>query len=62
LANNDGRVKLAIRDDGAGFELADVKVGEHYGLTLMKERAELIGAQFDVQSRPGQGTTVSMAK
>lgn len=56
----NGRVELAIADDGAGFDLSRVKVGERYGLTLMKERAELIGARFEVQSKSGQGTTVRM--
>lgn len=60
LTHQDGHVELAITDDGTGFDVSEVKTSEHYGLTLMKERAELIGARFHVESKPDRGTTVRM--
>ena len=30
----------------------------HYGLLGMRERAELIGGRFEIESAPGQGTTI----
>jgi two-component system sensor histidine kinase DegS len=55
---------LMIRDEGPGFRPQDVarRAGrESWGLTSMRERAELIGARFVVTSRPGHGTEVSLA-
>jgi signal transduction histidine kinase len=43
--------------DGTGFDLATVDL-ERYGLTGMRERAAMIGAAVEVNSRPGGGTEV----
>jgi signal transduction histidine kinase len=51
------RIDLVIRDDGTGFDLATVEL-ERYGLTGMRERAAMIGASVEVNSRPGGGTEV----
>ncbi|NJN16662.1 MAG: sensor histidine kinase [Oscillochloris sp.] len=58
-----GRVRLAIRDEGPGFAPRAVarRAGrENWGLTSMRERAELIGARFLVTTSPGHGTEVSV--
>jgi two-component system sensor histidine kinase DegS len=63
LAQHGGRLHLTIRDDGPGFDPHEVarRAGKsNWGLTSMRERAELIGAQFSVASRPGHGTEVSV--
>lgn len=49
-------VRLEIADDGRGFDPAHSPDNGHYGLRGIQERAELIGAQVQVESRPGQGT------
>jgi signal transduction histidine kinase len=51
------RIDLVIRDDGTGFDPAEVEL-ERYGLTGMRERAAMIGASVEVQTRPGGGTEV----
>ena len=51
------RIDLVIRDDGTGFDLAAVDL-ERYGLTGIRERAAMIGASVEVNSRPGGGTEV----
>jgi signal transduction histidine kinase len=51
------RIDLVIRDDGTGFDLATVEL-ERYGLTGMRERAAMVGASVEVNSRPGGGTEV----
>jgi two-component system nitrate/nitrite sensor histidine kinase NarX len=51
---------LEVRDDGQGFAVTDVPGLSRYGLRGMRERAELIGADFQVISRPGEGTTVTI--
>lgn len=54
---------LGIRDNGAGIP-ANVFAGGgrrgHFGLTGMRERATQIDAQFDIASRPGAGTEISV--
>lgn len=52
-------LKLSVRDDGAGFADSNGKSG-HYGLIGMKERASHIGANLELASAPGRGTTVSV--
>ena len=51
------RIDLVIRDDGAGFDPASVEL-ERYGLTGMRERANMISASVEVNSHPGGGTEV----
>ena len=50
---------LIISDDGAGFS-TDAVAPHHFGLTLMRERAESVGASFEVASAPGAGTRISL--
>lgn len=57
LANE---IFLEIRDDGQGFALSDIQGLSRYGLRGMRERAELIGADFQIISRPEEGTTVKI--
>lgn len=54
---------LEIRDDGRGFDMGTVAKRGHrnFGMQVMNERAELIGARFDVRSRPDGGTVVRLA-
>jgi two-component system, NarL family, nitrate/nitrite sensor histidine kinase NarX len=49
---------LEIRDDGKGFSPDDVSSHSQHGLRGMRERAELIGADFQVISKSSQGTTI----
>jgi signal transduction histidine kinase len=53
-------IRLSIEDDGKGFDTEQAACPEHhFGLELMKERAELAGGEVIVQSRPGKGTFVT---
>lgn len=51
---------LEVSDDGRGFDVTAVAARgrRNFGLQFMRERAELIGAHFEVRSRPGGGTVV----
>ncbi len=53
-----GTLVLEISDDGVGFSAEDVPEFSRHGLRGMRERAELIGADFQVISKPASGTTV----
>jgi signal transduction histidine kinase len=54
-------VVLRIKDNGKSFDLQRVwKVGvsKRLGLLGMRERAEMVGGTFKIESEPGQGTTI----
>ncbi len=59
LARIGGEIRLSVTDDGIGFDPANTPRG-HLGLVGMRQRAERIGAEFAVTSRPGHGTAVSV--
>jgi signal transduction histidine kinase len=58
VRGRDGRLELTVTDNGRGFDLAAVGSG-HLGLGIMRERAESVGAELQVVSRPGEGTAVT---
>ena len=58
LNRRSARVELTVTDDGTGFSFDESNSG--LGLGGMRERALLVGGELDVQSRPGEGTTVRL--
>ena len=54
------RVHLFVSDDGRGFDGGVAPPAGHYGLIGMKERAAHIGADLQLTSAPGRGTTVAV--
>lgn len=59
LKHEGSAVTLSIRDDGQGFDPEQTTSG-HYGLSMMHERAEGVGAQLSIMSQPGQGTELTI--
>jgi hypothetical protein len=51
-------VVLAIRDDGVGFHLPQLSAG--MGIRGMQRRCGNIGARFEIQSAPGNGTCITV--
>ena len=62
LAFDDSQIRLAIRDNGVGFDPAAPRTRDResggFGLINMRERARLLGGELTAQSAPGQGTLV----
>jgi signal transduction histidine kinase len=56
LAIADGRLRLEVRDDGCGG--ADLDTGS--GLRGLRDRVEALDGQFELDSPPGVGTTVTV--
>ena len=50
---------IEVHDDGVGFDPAQIGAG-HYGLIGLRERARLIGGTLNIESAPGQGTTLKV--
>jgi signal transduction histidine kinase len=58
LTQVDAAIELRIRDDGRGFDPEQTTSG-HYGLSMMRERAEAVGALLSINSQPGRGTELT---
>jgi signal transduction histidine kinase len=62
----DDEVLLEVRDDGQGLAAAALGKGGDsagptgFGLSGMRERAELLGGKLQLSSSPGRGTTVRL--
>lgn len=56
----DDQICISIEDDGRGFYPPETLKGsgQHYGLQIMRERAESVGGDLELESQPGQGTRV----
>jgi signal transduction histidine kinase len=54
----DGRLTVEVSDRGTGFNPAAIVPEGHLGLAGMRERVEILGGSFDLQSTVGQGTTI----
>ena len=59
LESREDSVLLVVEDDGIGFDASEPSVQERgVGLLGMRERAALIGADFQIESKPGDGTSI----
>jgi Amt family ammonium transporter len=58
VKSKDDTYRLAISDDGTGFEPTHARGG--LGLTAMKERADMLNAIINVTSQPGIGTKMTL--
>ena len=56
-----GVIRMEVQDNGKSFEVQDVlstRKNKGLGLLGMRERVEMVGGRFTVESVPGQGTTI----
>jgi PAS domain S-box-containing protein len=59
LERRADQVSLIVEDDGVGFETGGVDADRRgFGLLGMQERAALVGARLEIESAPGEGTTI----
>jgi signal transduction histidine kinase len=52
-------VELRLNDDGCGFEPAHISPGRS-GLSMMRERAQAVGAMLSIASQPGHGSEITI--
>ncbi len=65
MNEEETKLHLLIKDDGSGFDPADHtnrfdSIRKHLGLTNMRERTELLGGNFKLESQRGSGTTIDV--
>jgi PAS domain S-box-containing protein len=62
LSRDGDEIGLAVEDNGRGFDVDAIRgrnrAGRGLGLVGMRERSELLGGTFEVESGPGQGTRI----
>ena len=59
LEGHDGGYRVTVTDDGVGFEIDQAGKPGHVGLATMRDQAEVAGGWLEVESLPGEGTTVA---
>jgi len=62
LRKTDGPIELTVQDNGQGFDVEEIFSMESYkkglGFGSMRERTELSGGSFTIESIQGKGTTI----
>jgi signal transduction histidine kinase len=58
IIGRDGQLVVEVADAGKGFDPQAVSADGHLGLAGMRERVEILGGTFDVESAPGAGTVI----
>jgi PAS domain S-box-containing protein len=61
LKQEETVIEMRIHDDGKGFDTNQSFPGGHYGLGMMRERAEAVGALLSITSQPGHGTELKIS-
>jgi len=56
----EDHVELTVRDDGEGFDPETPQPEGHYGLAIMRERAQVAGGSIQIESAPGSGTVATV--
>jgi signal transduction histidine kinase len=60
LRHQDGQVAVTVSDDGAGFDPSLAERRHGMGLGLMRQRVAELGGSFQLDSTPGEGTSVQI--
>jgi signal transduction histidine kinase len=62
LLRSEDKVRLAVRNDGRGFDVASMLTGrETRGMGIMQARASRIDGKLTISSNPGTGTEVAVS-
>lgn len=60
LTGSGHRIVLQVRDDGVGFPVQSLAAAGGLGVVSMQERVRNVNGSFDIQSRPEQGTVITV--
>ncbi len=59
-SDTQGSCRILIEDDGIGISGPNRDGNDHYGLTIMNERAKRINGKLKIESEAGEGTQISL--
>jgi signal transduction histidine kinase len=60
VREEDDDIVLTLRDNGVGFDTEAPGPEGHFGMAMMRERAQVGGGRFEVESAPGEGATITV--
>ncbi len=60
IRHTPGELVVSICDNGCGYDSTKLTPSGHYGLIMMQERAESVGATLTITSQPGKGTEINI--
>lgn len=60
LIYKEGSIVLQISDNGKGFDIEEIKNKKTLGIVGMKERVLIMNGDFELKSKPGSGTTITV--
>jgi signal transduction histidine kinase len=58
VREEDDDIVLSLKDNGVGFDTDAPGPEGHFGMAMMRERAQVGGGRFEVESAPGEGATI----
>jgi two-component system sensor histidine kinase DegS len=57
----EDRIRVSVDDNGRGFDPETIQQGNSLGLKLIRERTEMLGGSFEIDSAVGKGTRILFA-
>ncbi len=54
-------IRISVDDNGKGFDPEILKESSNLGLKLIRERAEMLGGSFEIDSKTGSGARIAFA-
>ncbi len=60
MGQNNGSFFVLVSDNGRGFDVSQDSPGGHFGLRIMRARAERIEGNLELHSQPGRGASVKL--
>jgi two-component system sensor histidine kinase DegS len=54
-------IRLSMDDNGKGFDVDSLQKDSNLGMKLIKERAEMVGGTFEMDSAPGKGSRIILS-
>ncbi len=61
LDMGDDRIRVSVDDNGKGFDPEATQQGNNLGLKLIRERTEMLGGTFEIDSAAGKGARILFA-
>jgi two-component system sensor histidine kinase DegS len=61
LDMGEDRIRVSVDDNGKGFDPDSTQQGSNLGLKLIRERTEMLGGTFEVDSAVGKGARILFA-
>ena len=60
IIKKENHIEVNVEDNGRGFKVDQGTLAASLGMKTLAERAHMIGADYNIQSQPGKGTTLKL--